>query len=183
MEATEKFIDLILDIESGSDPAGGHHREEGDAGGWTQWGLTETWNPSLAAKIRAGTVSRSEAKAHLRGQYLQRYIDGVEHISEALCCLIMDRSVHGHLDEVVRIIQAQLDAQEGISVSIDGILGPQTFGALENSPPSYITMITDMLKVMYPTYLVLWGAKDGYATGFKNRADKVIDFIDKETLT
>lgn len=114
------LIDEIILRETGGRKDGGFTNDPADAGGRTIWGISERANPDL---WRDGPPTYEQA----RRRYFERYVAPFEGITEYhLLRQLTDWGVTSGPDKVIRILQQLVGAK------IDGVVGPQTVGKVNN---------------------------------------------------
>lgn len=121
----KEIIDEILIAEGGpkltNDPA--------DAGGRTQWGISERSNPQAWTD---GHVTEAEARAIYERKYVQA--PGFDKIKDSkLQAQLVDFGVTSGPAIAVQKLQ------EILRVKVDGILGPKTLAAIEVEDPRYLS--------------------------------------------
>lgn len=123
------FIEPILRYESGGRKDGGHVLLA-DGAGWTQWGITERYNPNVASKIRAGTLTREEAMRVYYDNYYKAtpYVDG---LPSSIAFIMFDTQIHGSRDVFIQSLQRLLNREGGENLQLTGRMDSATFGAVQ----------------------------------------------------
>lgn len=179
MARFERFFERVLVPETGGAPDGAPHHDLADPGGSTQWGISARANPVYADQIQAGTLSKAAA----RGIYHQKYyapIVGVDRMPERYAYLLFGTRVHGTHGRIVAAIQQWLNAK-GASLNVDGVWGPNTYGAFLLLLPSerdelwqYLTAKTDEIASRAAKSTMSYQRRHqlpvvDYTKGFSNR--------------
>jgi lysozyme family protein len=116
--------DIITDVirrEVGSAPNGGYTNDPSDAGGRTQYGISEAAHPKAWAD---GKVTEAEARAI----YEQRYIEaqGFNQVCDMhLRHQLVDFGVHSGPAIAIKALQRV------VGTEVDGLLGPATLAKVE----------------------------------------------------
>ena len=114
------IIDEIILRETGGRPNGGYTNDPKDRGGRTQWGIAEKFNPEA---WKDNKVDYQEA----RNIYMKKYLSpfkGLE--NHVMYPQLVDFGVtSGPMMAIMKL-------QEIVGADMDGIIGPQTLGMVEN---------------------------------------------------
>jgi lysozyme family protein len=164
-------IDWMMNYESGGKDDGAPHRDPADPGGATQWGISSKYNPTLAPLIKRGKLSKTTARSIYARLYNRYTKYGV--IDQRIHFYLFDRAVHGHVKDLVRLIQTLINGYEAFSLRIDGAFGPNTARALQRLTVWQRDAIVQSIAAIYPSWLYEWGADTGHSDGFLNRAQQV----------
>jgi len=134
----DKIIDLVLKHEVGNAPDGGLTNNPQDAGGKTQYGISEKDNPAAWAD---GVVTEDEARAIYEAKYLVGPgFDKVDSIP--LRTQLVDFGVNSGPAVAIKKLQAIL------GVAADGVLGPSTLAALAGANPAKINNLLVASRVI-----------------------------------
>ena len=126
MSKIDNVITDVLTKEGG----GKVSNDSADKGGRTQYGISETANPSA---WKDGSVSEKEA----REIYLQKYVIGTGYVKippshGKVQAQLIDFGVHSGP------AIATMKLQSLLGVAVDGVLGPKTLAALAKTEPREI---------------------------------------------
>lgn len=115
-----KMIDYIIHVFEGK-----KSNDKFDPGRATMFGLSEKYNPEIADKIIAGTLTYDEAIEVYRTKYYES-IYGVAHLLPSIAFIILDAKIHGSR-ESVRDLQRWINKSMGAQLDVDGNFGELTF--------------------------------------------------------
>jgi lysozyme family protein len=163
----DKIIDDIIQRE------GGFVDNPADHGGTTKYGITQ----ATLAEARGHVVTREDVAVltvdEARSIYRRKYIEepGFSNIPEPLLGLVVDTAVHSGVKSAVRMLQQAL----GI-VPVDGVLGPVTKAAIQNSNADWLYRKFLAERIRYLGEVIRSRPANAvFAAGWMNR---VADFVD-----
>lgn len=117
MDAFERAIAVVIDMETGGDPAGGYTNDPRDPGGETRWGISKRSFPREDIK----TLSRAKAVELYRANYWEPLRP--DELPISLAIVLFDTAVNQGVATAVRLLQ------KACGVAQDGVMGPNTIAA------------------------------------------------------
>lgn len=136
----DDIINAVLKAEVGDKPDGGYTNDPADAGGRTQYGISEKSNPEAWAD---GKVTEAEA----REIYLNKYVrgPGFDKIANSkLQHFVVDWGVISGPAVAIRYLQ------QVIGVKVDGIMGDKSLTAINSGDARVILnrVVSERLKMI-----------------------------------
>jgi lysozyme family protein len=113
--------------------------DSSDPGGATMWGLSERFNPEVADKIRARTLTKTEALKIIKTKYYDSIL-GINEINPRIGFLVFDAKFHG-MKEVIYDIQRSVNKFRFRKIHVDGRWGPETLGAIKGLRPEEVEKV------------------------------------------
>ncbi len=157
----DKIIDNVIKEEVGNAPNGGYTNDPTDAGGRTQYGISEKSNPEAWADDK---VTPEEARAIYHRKYVES--PGFDRIPDPnLCAQLVDYGVTSGPVIAIRALQRCVGAEE------DGVLGPETLHklALQDSKTVNNKIVGERVK-MIGRLVVKNKSQVRFLSGWLNRA-------------
>lgn len=114
---------------------GGASNDAADHGGFTNWGLTSDFLETLTGESwttqKIANLSRVQALALYRSWLQRSRLDALPDDVE-FADAVVDYAVNSGESRAIRAVQ------KAIGATVDGVMGPQTIGALQACSPVYI---------------------------------------------
>ncbi len=163
MNEEERFqhaVNVVLRHE------GGYVNDPNDPGGETKFGISRRAYPDLDI----ARLTKEDAIKIYRRDWWEKYRYG--RIEDAnVACKVMDLSVNVGPQTAHRLLQQALHACGHRHVVVDGLIGPQTLGAVNETEPSLMLVALRAEAAAY--YRELIAARPAlarYRNGWMNRA-------------
>lgn len=148
MSNFDVFIERVLDHE------GGYVHDPRDPGGETQWGISKRAFPWVNIKI----LTRKQAIELYREHYWNRA--HCDEFPEAIQFQILDAAVNHGIGNAIRWLQRAVGAAD------DGIVGPRTIAAVNDSEASDVVLAFNAERLDFYTKLSTWNV---YGKGWVRR--------------
>ena len=151
MNFEEAFVRLL-----GSE--GGYANDPRDTGGETMWGITKC----VALASRYTGPMRDMTQAQAKAIYLARYWGpaDIDSLPDELRFHVFDAAVNSGVGQAVRWMQLSVGAVD------DGVIGPETLGALATVPGAVAAARFTGHRLQFMTSLQTWSA---FGRGWANR--------------
>ncbi len=159
----------------------GYVNHPADRGGPTKYGITidtlRWWRrtPVSAADVEA--LTEEEARRIYRTNYFTA--GGFEAIKDpSLREFMFDFAVNSGVSTASKALQTALDGD----IAIDGVIGPQTMGALakNNNPEALFYKVKCERYELLLRFIGRDAEQAAFATGWANRLDEFWDVVDKQ---
>jgi lysozyme family protein len=152
---------------------GGYVDNQADRGGPTKYGITQAtlaqWRgrPVTAKDVEELTVD--EARRIYRTLYIDK--PGFAPLPEPLRGLVVDTAVHSGVKTAVRLLQKALGG-----ILVDGVLGHETFAAVQDANPSWLYRKMLAERIRYLGDVIV--ARPANATFAKGWMARVAEFME-----
>lgn len=152
MASINKYINTLLSAE------GGYVDHKNDRGGATNRGITlRTWERYGHDKNGDGIISKEDIKLITEQDaidiYKLQYWDTLradEIRSQSVANILFDFGVNSGVSRAIKSVQWILNTRHRKDIAVDGIIGPQTIGAINSVSGAALTRdIKDMRKSFY----------------------------------
>jgi len=148
----EKAVNILLELE------GGYVNDPADPGGETNYGISRRSYPDLDI----GALTEDEAIEIYRRDWWERY--GYGRIEDSdLAAKILSLAVNMGPSKAHRLLQAAVLLSGGRMIMVDGIIGPETVGAVNGHPnPAWLLAELRLMAIKHyveldnPRYLKGW---------------------------
>jgi lysozyme family protein len=153
MSNFETAIEILLQHE------GGFVNDPNDAGGATNFGITQRDNPTLDIP----NLTRDDAIAYYKANWWLKY--GLDKINDDdLACYVLDHGVNTGMNAIVVVVQ------QTVNTIVDGQIGPHTIAAINSNYNPM--MMSDIQNGLWQHYLKVLAAHPEYEkfrNGWHNR--------------
>lgn len=144
MNGTSTVFDRCFEVLLGHE--GGYVNNPADPGGATNWGISQKSYPHLDIR----TMTREQAKALYWTDYWEKA--GCPYCHPALALVVFDSAVNNGVSRAIRCLQ------EGLGVTVDGVLGQETMAALASVvEPDAVLSYTHGARIRFMASLTTWG--------------------------
>lgn len=120
----EAFISETIRWETGGDKTGAYTNDPHDAGGETKWGISKNAHPEVDIK----NLTYKQAVEIYKEEYYNPYFDLI--MSENIAFKVYDMGVLNGPRTAMKMLQRTIRKASGLTIKIDGRLGPLTLTAL-----------------------------------------------------
>lgn len=161
----EKIIPWVLQHE------GGYVNHPNDPGGETKYGITKRTYPELDIK----NLTLDQAKQiYYEDWWKRQQYDKIE--DPRVAAKVFDTAINTGPSPAHVMLQRSLHACGKRYVTIDGVLGPQTFGATNSTRSDWLLLAFQAEQAAYYRLLVsLNSSFKDFLRGWKNRAYSLLD--------
>ena len=168
------FASQTILFETGGDKSGAFHKESGDKGGETKWGISKQAHPEVDIE----NLTYGHALAIYENQYWNPFYNYIH--AEKLGFKLFDMGVLMGPRRAIKILQKAIK-KTGTTIKIDGIFGPMTLtgcNTVEAQILLYETYI-DLLQKRFKR-ISLYGKNKKFLRGWLKRLYWVWSFDEKE---
>ena len=143
------------------DHEGDHVDHPDDPGGETRFGISQRSYPEL----NIATLTLADAKEIYRSDYWDRV--KADQLPAELRFILFDSAVNSGVSQSIKWLQQSL-----ANITVDGVIGPKTLRAVEDSNPDKIARVFLGLRLRYMTEVRHWKS---FGRGWARRvADNLI---------
>ena len=157
---------------------GGYSDHPSDPGGATKYGITRAvlrrWRGAPVSKQDVAELDLSEAREIYRDWYWDKI--NAENLPSAVAVLIFDAAVNSGVKQAARFLQRAIISRSGMSLKVDGLIGPQTLLAV--SRLSEVSLCEEILARRSTFYARLSTFAD-FGLGWNRRLAKIAVFAGK----
>lgn len=125
---------------------GGYVNHKLDPGGETKWGISKRAYPD----VNIASLTREQAKAIYRRDYWERA--KADQYDGAIAFQLFDAAVNHGIGQAVKFLQ------RAVGVKDDGIVGPVTLRAVQDTPVADVLMRFNAERLDFYTGLSTWGS-------------------------
>lgn len=125
---------------------GGYVNHKLDPGGETKWGISKRAYPD----VDIASLTRDQAKAIYRRDYWERA--KADQYDGAIAFQLFDAAVNHGIGQAVKFLQ------RAVGVKDDGIVGPVTLRAVQDTPVADVLMRFNAERLDFYTGLSTWGS-------------------------
>jgi len=166
----EAFISETIRWETAGDKTGAYTNDPKDAGGETKWGISKNAHPDVDIK----SLTYKQAVDIYRQDYYDPYYDLI--MSENVAYKVYDTGVYSGRKTAVKMLQRTIRQQTGLTLRMDGRIGPLTLTALSMAivmvgEQDFYTAYINRIKSRLLRIVILkpWNKK--FYQGWINRAN------------